>query len=221
MKLHAEAAQSTLHRRDVAAREPHRAAASGIEQVLGAIEIARIEPHGRGVRVGQWLTGRVQGHEEDMNQDHVDARRIEAVHRSVGVGQTGLAGKQDAQHVADRLVLPEHDVDPLQVIARVVTDRHHEGRDAVAPQPLTEGLCAMSVKVPGLEGYRDDARGFLNGQLDMMLLLGAILDEARRLERGRGRAGVEPGPLCASRRGPHQLSTSKRDLARFGVFPRR
>jgi hypothetical protein len=39
----------------------------------------------------------------------------------------------------------------------------------------------MAARVEGLEGYREEARGFLTGQLDMLLILGLILEEAREL----------------------------------------
>ncbi len=82
----------------------------------------------------------------------------------------------------------------VPALMEMAVEAHHYGSFEVCRKfHLTEGLCAMAARVAGLERYRADAQGFLNGQLDMMLLLGVILHEARGLaEAGRG---AEPGIL--------------------------
>lgn len=52
---------------------------------------------------------------------------------------------------------------------------------------LTEGLCAIVAKVPGFEDDREAAEGFLEGQLDILFALGALITEldglrARKVE---------------------------------------
>lgn len=72
----------------------------------------------------------------------------------------------------------EHNVKTLMDLA---VDAHHYGSFRVCRKfHLTEGLCAAASKVRGLEDYRALAQGFLDGQLDMLLLLGVILKEARK-----------------------------------------
>lgn len=76
----------------------------------------------------------------------------------------------------------------------LAVDAHHHGTFEVCRKfHLTEGLCAVASEIPGMEGVRGDAQGFLDGQLDMLLLLGAILAEARELIAA-GRA-PQPGDL--------------------------
>jgi hypothetical protein len=41
---------------------------------------------------------------------------------------------------------------------------------------LTEGICAAAAMIPGLEPHRAQAQAFLDGQLDLMLLLALLLD---------------------------------------------
>jgi hypothetical protein len=69
-------------------------------------------------------------------------------------------------------------------------EAHHFGSFAVCRKfHLTEGLCAAARRLPGVAAFAEPAQGFLEGQLDMMLVLGAILSEVRDLAR----AGREPG----------------------------
>jgi len=71
---------------------------------------------------------------------------------------------------------------------------HHYGTFEVCRKfHLTEGLCAAATKIRGFENYREDAQGFLNGQLDIMIILGVILQEARDLKNSS--AGIENGSL--------------------------
>lgn len=75
----------------------------------------------------------------------------------------------------------EYNVEQLMDLA---IEAHHYGTfDVCRKFHLTEGLCAASVNIPGLEKYKEAAQGFLTGQLDMLLVLGVILQEARILEQ--------------------------------------
>lgn len=70
----------------------------------------------------------------------------------------------------------------LSELMDLAVDAHHNATFEVCRKfHLTEGLCAVSTLVPGMEGYREEAQGFLDGQLDMLLLLGVILEEVRKL----------------------------------------
>src|SRR5215213_4492155 len=70
----------------------------------------------------------------------------------------------------------------LPKLMELAVEAHHFGSFEVCRKfHLTEGLCAVAAKVPGFENYRDSAQGFLDGQLDMLLLLGIILERAAEL----------------------------------------
>jgi hypothetical protein len=63
-------------------------------------------------------------------------------------------------------------------LMEVALHSHHYGGFEVCRKfHLTEGLCAMAAMVPDFNHYRSDSQGFLNGQMDMALLLGMILEE--------------------------------------------
>jgi len=82
----------------------------------------------------------------------------------------------------------------IRTLVDLAVEAHHYGSFEVCRKfHLTEGLCAVAAKIPGLENYRDDAQAFLDGQLDMLLLLGVILERARELETAGKPA--EPGSL--------------------------
>jgi hypothetical protein len=82
----------------------------------------------------------------------------------------------------------------LPELVDIAVDAHHNATFEVCRKfHLAEGLCAASMRIPGLEGYREAAQGFLEGQLDMLLLLGTILDQARKLTAAGQRA--EEGSL--------------------------
>jgi hypothetical protein len=67
-------------------------------------------------------------------------------------------------------------------LMEMAVDAHHYGSfDVCRKFHLTEGLCAMAARAQEFAGYREAAQGFLEGQLDMLLLVGLILEEARRL----------------------------------------
>lgn len=79
----------------------------------------------------------------------------------------------------------------VQGLMEMAVEAHHYGSfDVCRKFHLTEGLCAMAARAPEFAGYREDAQGFLEGQLDMLLLVGLILEESRRLA-GEGRPAVE------------------------------
>lgn len=63
----------------------------------------------------------------------------------------------------------------------MAVEAHHYGSfDVCRKFHLTEGLCAAAVRLPGFENRREEAQGFLDGQMDMLLLTGLILEESRR-----------------------------------------
>jgi hypothetical protein len=67
-------------------------------------------------------------------------------------------------------------------LMEMAVEAHHYGSfDVCRKFHLTEGLCAMAARTPEFAVYREAAQGFLEGQLDMLLLVGLILEEARRL----------------------------------------
>jgi hypothetical protein len=74
------------------------------------------------------------------------------------------------------------DICDIPTLMAMAVEAHHYGTFEVCRKfHLTEGLCVMAARVAGLEHYRTDAQGFLDGQLDMLLLLGLILEEAKTL----------------------------------------
>lgn len=82
----------------------------------------------------------------------------------------------------------------LRGLMERAVEAHHYGSFEVCRKfHLTEGLCAVAARVPGFEAYRAPAQGFLDGQLDMLLLLGIILREAA--DSAAAGKGVEPGSL--------------------------
>jgi hypothetical protein len=76
------------------------------------------------------------------------------------------------------------------LMERAVEAHHYGSFEVCRKFHLTEGLCAMAALTERFEGYRRDAQGFLEGQLDMLLLVGVILEEARRLTEA-GEAAAE------------------------------
>lgn len=71
----------------------------------------------------------------------------------------------------------------IKALMDLGVEAHHYGTfDVCRKFHLTEGLCAASASIPGLESYRQAAQGFLDGQMDMLLLLGVILQETRKLQ---------------------------------------
>jgi hypothetical protein len=70
----------------------------------------------------------------------------------------------------------------LPKLMELAVEAHHFGSFEVCRKfHLTEGLCGVAAKIPGFGNYREFAQGFLNGQLDILLLLGIILEQVREL----------------------------------------
>ena len=76
----------------------------------------------------------------------------------------------------------EDDACDLPKLMELAVEAHHFGSFEVCRKfHLTEGLCGVAVKIPGFENYREPAQGFLEGQLDILMLLGIILERVREL----------------------------------------
>ncbi|MDJ0840991.1 MAG: hypothetical protein QNK37_31055 [Acidobacteriota bacterium] len=76
--------------------------------------------------------------------------------------------------------------DVQELMDRGVEAHHFGPFDVCRKFHLTEGLVAMVARVPELAPYHEDARGFLDGQMDMGLLLGVIFEESgKTIETGR------------------------------------
>jgi hypothetical protein len=70
----------------------------------------------------------------------------------------------------------------LPKLMKLADEAHHFGSFEVCRKfHLTEGLCAVATNIPGFERYHDAAQGFLDGQLDILLVLGIILEQASQL----------------------------------------
>jgi len=83
----------------------------------------------------------------------------------------------------------------LENLMEMAVEAHHWGSfDVCRKFHLTEGLCAVASRVEGMERFRDSAQGFLDGQLDMLLLLGVILRQAATCQE-RGEAPKDDGLL--------------------------
>lgn len=83
------------------------------------------------------------------------------------------------------------DVETL--MERAVDAHHYGGFEVCRKVHLTEGLCAAAARIRGMERFRRDAQGFLEGQLDILFVLGAVLEQVDALAATGGRA--EPGTL--------------------------
>jgi hypothetical protein len=95
----------------------------------------------------------------------------------------------------------------LPKLVELAVEAHHYGTFEVCRKfHLTEGLCAVAAKIAGFEKYRDDAQGFLEGQLDILLVLGTILQKASELRAANKE--MEPDSLI------HEL----RDVLVLGPF---
>ncbi len=90
--------------------------------------------------------------------------------------------------------------DVTALMERAVDAHHHGGFEVCRKVHLTEGLCAAAANIRGMERFRKDAQGFLEGQLDILFVLGAALEQVDLLA-ARGEKGG-PGTLL------HQLRES-------------
>ncbi|MFO7564118.1 MAG: hypothetical protein R6X02_15840 [Enhygromyxa sp.] len=60
----------------------------------------------------------------------------------------------------------------LDELMQLAIAAHHDGHFRVCCKThLCEGICAAAARIPQLAGYRAQAQAFLDGQLDLMLLL--------------------------------------------------
>ncbi|KIG18516.1 hypothetical protein DB30_00201 [Enhygromyxa salina] len=59
----------------------------------------------------------------------------------------------------------------VDIMELAITAHHHGHFRVCCKTHLSEGICAAAAKLPSLHGYREQAQAFLDGQLDMMLLL--------------------------------------------------
>ena len=83
-------------------------------------------------------------------------------------------------------------------IMELAIEGHHHGHFRVCRKVhLTEGICAAAAMIPQLEEHRAQAQAFLDGQLDLMLLLALVLD---RLEGSTVESDVAPGGLVKALR---------------------
>lgn len=95
--------------------------------------------------------------------------------------------------------LPGRTVDVEGLMALAIEGHHHGHFKVCRKVHLTEGICAAAAMLPGLSHHRAQAQAFLDGQLDLMLLLALVLE--------RVADPVQVGPDT----GPHGLVTALRD----------
>lgn len=70
----------------------------------------------------------------------------------------------------------------VKELMELAIEAHHYGDFEVCRKfHLTEGLCAAASKISELGIYRETAQKFLDGQMEMLILLGVILTEAKKL----------------------------------------
>lgn len=72
--------------------------------------------------------------------------------------------------------LPGRTVDVEGLMALAIEGHHHGHFRVCRKIHLTEGICAAAAMIPGLEHHRAQAQAFLDGQLDLMLLLALVLE---------------------------------------------
>jgi hypothetical protein len=83
-----------------------------------------------------------------------------------------------------RFGMLDHDFDLAELTAIAVETHHHGSFEVCRKFHLTEGLCAVAARVPHLSPIRRAAQGFLNGQLDILFVVGTIVAEASRVAGG-------------------------------------
>jgi hypothetical protein len=67
----------------------------------------------------------------------------------------------------------------VQDLMRSAIVAHYAGHFRVCRKiHLTEGICAMAARVPGMATFRRYAQRFLDGQMEMLVVLGAIVEQA-------------------------------------------
>jgi hypothetical protein len=80
-----------------------------------------------------------------------------------------------------------------ELMQRAIAGHQHGHFKVCSKIHLTEGICAAAARIPSLAGYREQAQAFLDGQLDMMLLL-AMSTRERLAAQLEGRV-LEPDSL--------------------------
>ncbi|MCA9653464.1 MAG: hypothetical protein H6712_22905 [Myxococcales bacterium] len=79
--------------------------------------------------------------------------------------------------------LPGRRVDVEGLMELAIAGHHHGHFKVCRKVHLSEGICAAAAMIPGLERYRPQAQAFLDGQLDLMLLLALVLERVADPER--------------------------------------
>lgn len=95
--------------------------------------------------------------------------------------------------VGTRFAVPGGDTDVAGLMERAIEGHHHGHFRVCRKVHLTEGICAAAAMIPGLESHRAQAQAFLDGQLDLMLLLALALERGRDPEHAAER--VAPGGI--------------------------
>lgn len=93
-----------------------------------------------------------------------------------------------------RFTLPDATVDVAGLMERAIHGHHHGHFRVCRKVHLCEGICAAAAMLPGLSRYRAQAQAFLDGQLDLMLLLAMLLERLGDPETTP--RDVQPGGLC-------------------------
>lgn len=94
--------------------------------------------------------------------------------------------------------LPGRTVDVTGLMELAIEGHHHGHFKVCRKVHLTEGICAAAAMLPGLERYRPQAQAFLDGQLDLMLLLALVLE--RVSDPASVGEDIAPGGLVATLR---------------------
>lgn len=91
------------------------------------------------------------------------------------------------------------ELDVRGIMALAIEGHHHGGFRVCRKVHLTEGICAAAAMLPALHRHRPQAQAFLDGQLDLMLLLALVLE---RVADPEGVAGdTKAGGLVTALRG--------------------
>ncbi len=78
--------------------------------------------------------------------------------------------------VTTRFELPEGPTDVAGLMELAIEGHHHGHFRVCRKVHLTEGICAAAAMIPALSHHRAQAQAFLDGQLDLMLLLALVLE---------------------------------------------
>ena len=84
-----------------------------------------------------------------------------------------------------------HGTFPVRELMDMAVHAHHFGTfDVCRKFHLTEGICAASSRIPGLESYRPHAEGFLESQMNVLVLFALLLHEIRRTVDGHAKGDL-------------------------------